>query len=576
MKRSNGISRLGSGLVMAAFVAAGCGAGNNGDGLCGDGVLDAGEQCDDGNLDAGDGCDATCAQESALTEQQQIDGYVRSLGTVEADPATDPVDSEPIEVASPNPDYSCTAVERTQTDQISDLKIFPGQGLESLYPGAIIRGDSLYGGAFTETAFNRAPMTYALNVIDGTNTPRSATMQSPSFSDFQDTFAGLVSSLDLSKDLIDVKFDVKEVHSFEELAIAVGLTVDSARASFDGKFDFNDTSKLSRFVVIGELKFFDAVVDAIPNPSDVFDPSVTAAEVQQKFSDGNPPVYVSSISYGTRIYITIESTLNSTETDLALEAAFNNGAVDVTGQITASFDKVVDKTDINFVGIGVPSDLNENLNALLTSTDKSAAIANLLTSSVTFDAGNVGAPIAFTLKHLADNSFAAMSFTNSFSVPNCIRIAQIIAVDLLRIDFLNLDDEFGDGQDTVEIFGSLNVTDINNPSGGSTTTNLFNSSEDSATIITRDDIDDVSSANTNGLKKFIRINPEVVESLRFNSNLKEDDRGLTASDDSYSGENELNRLDGFNFSAEPYSFSINGRDGEMTLQIFLEPVLDAQ
>ena len=47
--------------------------------------------------------------------------------------------------------------------------------------------------------------------------------------------------------------------------------------------------------------------------------------LQQKFSDGNPPVYVSSITYGTRIYVAIDSQFDSTEVSAALEATFDNG-----------------------------------------------------------------------------------------------------------------------------------------------------------------------------------------------------------------------------------------------------------
>ena len=35
--------------------------------VCGDGVVDTGEECDDGNTDDGDGCDSTCLTEVAAT-----------------------------------------------------------------------------------------------------------------------------------------------------------------------------------------------------------------------------------------------------------------------------------------------------------------------------------------------------------------------------------------------------------------------------------------------------------------------------------------------------------------------------
>ncbi|MFH2005061.1 MAG: DUF4215 domain-containing protein [bacterium] len=45
------------------LVWASCGDDDGGNGVCGDGVLDTGEQCDDGNTVSGDGCSATCQNE---------------------------------------------------------------------------------------------------------------------------------------------------------------------------------------------------------------------------------------------------------------------------------------------------------------------------------------------------------------------------------------------------------------------------------------------------------------------------------------------------------------------------------
>jgi cysteine-rich repeat protein len=42
------------------------GPGGGEDGVCGDGVVDPGEECDDGNTEGGDGCSASCAGESPL------------------------------------------------------------------------------------------------------------------------------------------------------------------------------------------------------------------------------------------------------------------------------------------------------------------------------------------------------------------------------------------------------------------------------------------------------------------------------------------------------------------------------
>jgi cysteine-rich repeat protein len=55
---------LALGIAMLIVGTIGCsGEGNDGAMVCGDGVVDAGEECDDGNTNPDDGCDASCLLE---------------------------------------------------------------------------------------------------------------------------------------------------------------------------------------------------------------------------------------------------------------------------------------------------------------------------------------------------------------------------------------------------------------------------------------------------------------------------------------------------------------------------------
>jgi cysteine-rich repeat protein len=58
-------------IVLLAFVLSGCttsGDDTTGGPICGDGVVDAGEQCDDGNAVNGDGCSSACTTETPRTD----------------------------------------------------------------------------------------------------------------------------------------------------------------------------------------------------------------------------------------------------------------------------------------------------------------------------------------------------------------------------------------------------------------------------------------------------------------------------------------------------------------------------
>lgn len=57
-----------------------------GEGECGDGVLDAGEQCDDGNLENGDGCDENCrVEELGCSEKADVMSVLDRSGSIDDD-----------------------------------------------------------------------------------------------------------------------------------------------------------------------------------------------------------------------------------------------------------------------------------------------------------------------------------------------------------------------------------------------------------------------------------------------------------------------------------------------------------
>src|SRR5205814_9610117 len=67
-------------------------------------------------------------------------------------------------------------------DASSDLKIVAyAANSESLWPGAIVRGDSVYTGLFTQIVLPRKPMTYSIS-LGNLNGAKSATMAKPSLS----------------------------------------------------------------------------------------------------------------------------------------------------------------------------------------------------------------------------------------------------------------------------------------------------------------------------------------------------------------------------------------------------------
>ena len=66
----------------------------------------------------------------------------------------------------------------------------------------------------------------------------------------------------------------------------------------------------------------------------VFGPNVRATDLAPYMGPGNPPVYVSSVTYGRRFFLLIESTSSVTEMKASIQASYD--AALVSGSLDAS------------------------------------------------------------------------------------------------------------------------------------------------------------------------------------------------------------------------------------------------
>ena len=105
-----------------------------------------------------------------------IDALVRGIDTL----PTPPPSIEEGEASDPTTegDYRCLTRPISETRQHDQLVAFSANS-ESMWPGALVRGDSIYSGLFTQIVEPRAPATISVS-LENIEGHRSAVMESPS------------------------------------------------------------------------------------------------------------------------------------------------------------------------------------------------------------------------------------------------------------------------------------------------------------------------------------------------------------------------------------------------------------
>ncbi len=393
---------------------------------------------------AGGAGDADPAPDPAdPVEESELDQLVRSVPPLPADPPSR-TESE-ASPASRQGDYQCVTRMVTETRQHEDLVAFAANS-EAMWPGAIIRGDSIASGLFTQIVRPRAPATISVS-LENIAGARSAVMEAPSLSAFREALGGILSQDVTGSTPANIYSEIESVHSENQLAMALGasVSVTGLPAQLAASFDFADQEIKSRYLVKYIQSYYTVDIDQPRAPSDFFAPDVRADDLRDAVGQGNPPLYVSSVTFGRVILFTFESTYSATELGAALEFVYAGGA-DVSGDVSVTYRDIVSRSKITaYILGGSGGDAARSLGSY-------EDLIDFIQSGGDYSRESPGAPIAYKLAYLADNEPARMAFTDEYEAIECERVSQKVLVQLKKIEVLTVGGELGEGEG-LEVYG---------------------------------------------------------------------------------------------------------------------------
>jgi len=384
-----------------------------------------------------------CATELVPPEGGKIDEYIESLPYL---PVADPSINEGGRTEDAREgDYQCSTQNLLETRQYDRIVAYAANS-DALYPGAIVSADSVLTGLFTQVVLPRAPATISVS-LENLAGGKSAVIEEPSLSSYRDALASILDSEITGATSANLYSEIEEVHSQQQLDMALGVQASWGLgvASLKTSFEWNKQDVRSRYLVRYTQAYYTVDLDAPRSPSALLAPNLMLADVEAKMDEQRPPVYVSSVTYGRMVVFTFESEYSSEEMGAALDFAYSGG-VDVSGDVSVTYKDIISKSKITAFILG-----GDAGNAVKT-IDSYEALINFIKEGGNYSRQSPGAPIAYKLNYLKDNSPARMSFTTDYDVRECTRVSQKIRVALIGIA---VDDNGGDGGGDLEIFGQI-------------------------------------------------------------------------------------------------------------------------
>jgi hypothetical protein len=130
---------------------------------------------------------------------------------------------------------------------------------------------------------------------------------------------------------------------------------------------------------------------------------VGVADLEQYAGNGNPPCYISSVTYGRMLLVLVTANVSSQTLKLALNAKY--GAV-LDGKFQSQYDELLSQATVRVFSIGSTGavDLGVLQNPL-------EGLNDYLTKGIGFSKESAGAPIAFSANYLSNLAVAQVSQT---------------------------------------------------------------------------------------------------------------------------------------------------------------------
>lgn len=456
-------------------------------------------------------CSSASGSDAELPITDQIDAYIHALPYLSVEP--EQVSEGNRSAAAPEGDYSCTTQNLTETRQFDRVVAYAANS-ESLYPGALISADSVVSGLFTPIPLPRAASKISVS-LENLAGAKQAEVRDSTLSSYRDALTGILEAEITGSTPANISSDIEEVHSTNQLNIALGVEASWSLgiASLKTSFNFNDQKQKSRYLVRYTQAYYTVDLDTPQSPSSVFAPDVTLDQVQAKIDNDRPPVYVSSVTYGRMVVFTFESEYSSEEMGAALNFAYAGG-VDVKGDTSVTYKDIISSSKITAFILGGDG------GTAAQSIDSYEALINFIKTGGNYSRTSPGAPIAYKLSYLKDNSPARMSFTTDYDVKDCVRVSQRVRVVLKSIAVDKVSDEVFGG-DALEVYGLVTAEGTS----GQTLLNLPESQ-----YVSIKEGQSFTGANGSAIAEtIIDVSPNAGKTIKLRAALRDSDTGSSDS-----------------------------------------------
>jgi hypothetical protein len=347
----------------------------------------------------------------------------------------------------------CTYTEVSETNHFDKLVSFDPNA-DTLWPGALVQGQSLALGLLSPIGTPRAPGTITLTNarIDG-STPTeyvySRTLASPSLASATDAIQSILTAESINY-AAKVAYTMHQAYSLNEGSVKAGIAAQFAGNTLNTTFGQTWTQSKTTFLVDFTQAYYTVSFNAPADPSAFFAPSATVADLSPFIYNGNPPGYLSSITYGRRMLVKFESSEDASKVSATLDATFTKGKAGGTITLDAEQQRVLRETKMTLLALGGPA--GSAVEVIGTGLDKITSLQSYFQAGANFSPSSPGVPLSYTVRYLRNYQPLVVASTTQYTVPSCVGKTSTINVALNELYIHANGETFGNGEMNYDVY----------------------------------------------------------------------------------------------------------------------------
>ncbi|MFB6340459.1 thiol-activated cytolysin family protein [Saccharicrinis sp. FJH62] len=327
-----------------------------------------------------------------------------------------------------------------------DEQIVLNPQTDVIYPGALIKGESIMDGSYVPISVKRKPITISTS-LQGSGTV-SVKVDDPKLSTVREAVNSLMNQ-EYDVPPANLGFTVENVYNREQMDMALHASYQSGLNDIYGSFDFSNTKIRSRVVAKFIQNYYTLDMDLPSSPSDLIDEAPNSGAYGSLM-----PMYISTVTFGRMAIYTVESELSETEVHTYLEGSYG----DVEADASADFEKLSSKSTIKvYILGGSGADASAAINSF-------ADFKKYIVQGGNYSKSSPGAPVSYKLRYIDDNTIAKVVFAASYPVRTAIPRTDNLRYDI-SVRLYKMKPQFSDGaSDNNELYGTVKTWANSNPS----------------------------------------------------------------------------------------------------------------